>query len=235
MPRRGTPRQALAVLAEVDGHLLADIRAMIHWATREATPPPGMGRLNFALMAIALIGCESLGYLTAEPKKPQADRSDRDDRALIVAFISEYFPKKNRFKRLSKILGDGLRHELVHGFGSRTSTAPFDLGLFVSDNTAADWENRPGKKRPTLAINAVAFARSVLLAFEALRSKVGESPSLAARVVANARAPFPTQAGVVAQWKNQVAKAELRVPSNQRLQPTARGGKLGAPRLNRGR
>ena len=184
---------------------------------------------------VALIGCESLGYLTAEPKKPPTDGSERDDRALIVAFITGYFPKNNRFKRLSKILGDGMRHELVHGFGSLTSTAPFELGLFVSDNTEADWENRPGKKRPTLAINAVAFARSVLLAFEALKAKVGETPTLAARVVSNARAPFPTQAGVIAQWKNQVAKIESPVPSNQRLQPTARSGKLGAPRLSRGR
>jgi hypothetical protein len=99
-----------------------------------------------------------------------------------------------------------MRHELVHGFGSHTSTAPFELGLFVSDNKAASWETRRGKKRPILAINAVAFARSVLSAFEALKAKVGDTPTLAARIVANARKPFPTQRGVIAQWNNQVAK-----------------------------
>lgn len=209
MPRRGTPRQALAVLAEVDGHLLADIRAMIHWATREPAPPEGMGRLNFALMAIALIGCESLGYLTAKPTKAQKNCDERDDRALVIAFITEYFPKNNRFKRISKILGDGMRHELVHGFGSRTSTAPFELGVFVSDTMAASWEMGRGRKRPILAINAVAFARSVLSAFEALKAEAGGSPTLAAIIVANARAPFPTQAGVIAQWNNQVAKGKI--------------------------
>lgn len=211
MPRSGATQEALDILAEVDGHLLADVRAMIHWATRAAAPPTGMGRLNFALMAIALIGCESLGYLTGEPKEATTDCNERDERSLIIAFITEYFPKNNRFKRIPKILGDAVRHELVHGFGHRTSTAPFELGLFVSDDTAANWEKRPGKGRPILAINSVALARSVLSAFEALKAKVGDAPALAARIVANAREPFPTQSGVIAQWQNQVAAAASTV------------------------
>ena len=110
----------------------------------------------------------------------------RDHGGCIITFIHGYFPPKHPFKRIPKILADGSRHELVHGFGSRRSTAPFELGVYVSDAQTSPWQVRGGASRPVLAINAVAFAKTVVAAFESLKGKVERNRRLAAIVVSNA-------------------------------------------------
>lgn len=113
--------KATRILANVDGTLLADIRAMRHWATAEMPATAQLGRLNFALMAISLIGCERLGFLAngAASLRKTGCREQVDPGRYIIEFIGGYFPRRHPFKRIAKILADGMRHELVHGFGGR--------------------------------------------------------------------------------------------------------------------
>jgi hypothetical protein len=218
--RRNT--EALEVLAEVDGHLLADIRAMRHWATLDGEPAAGMGRLNFALMAVALIGCERLGFLVGRRQtRTKGGCSDRDPGGYIISFIDGFFSAKHPFKLIPKILADSMRHQLVHGFGGRSTTAPFELGLYVSNDPTRLYEVRTGTERPTLAINALAFADGLLAAFARLHKRVAKESDLAEAVVANGAIPFTTPAGVVAEWNNRVLKRVAKRPSNERVEPTA--------------
>ena len=199
-------KTAARILANVDGTLLADIRSMRHWATTAETPK-NMGRLNFALMAISLIGCERLGLLTSEETRPgkRGCGSQVDPGQYIIEFIGHYFPRKHPFKRIAKILADGVRHELVHGFGGRQSSAPFVIGLYVSADTARFYEVRERPhRRPTLAINAVTFADAVLAGAANISRRLDREPALVDCVLAGAGAKFTTPKGVIAEWNHGV-------------------------------
>lgn len=225
--------EAAAILAEIEGHLLADVRVMRHWATLEDEPPTGLGRLNFALMAISLIGCERLGFLVnSRNSRRRVDCHDRDPGGYIVGFIDGFFPAKHRFKLIAKILADAMRHELVHGFGGRDTTAPFELGLYISSDPKQFYEVRSGAERPTLAINAVAFADAVLAGFARLKKRVDREACLGATIEKNAAVPFTAPAGVVAEWKNRVIPQRPKAPANSALHPTPAAS---FPRRNRAR
>jgi hypothetical protein len=189
---------------------------MRYWATLDRELSPDMGRLNFALMVVSLIGCEHLGFLTSGGARHKKTESELrvDPGGYIIDFICEYFPRKDPFKKIAKILADALRHELIHGFGGRESTAPFELGLYVSPDTERTYEVRDGRRRPTLAVNAVAFADAVLKAFDNLTRRVQLEPDLVDRVLAGSRLKFDTPTAVVAEWHARVLPKVRKSPSN---------------------
>src|SRR5439155_19960899 len=58
-------RAAKRVFRKLGGTLVRDLRSMIKWASEFDSIPdksPDLGALNFALMLVALIGCEALGF-----------------------------------------------------------------------------------------------------------------------------------------------------------------------------
>ena len=189
---------------------------MRHWATFDKELSPGMGRLNFALMAVSLIGCEHLGFLASGGARHRKGGSEHevDPGGYIIDFICEYFPRKDPFKKIAKILADALRHELVHGFGGRKSSAPFELGLYVSPETARTYEVREGRRLPMLAVNVVAFADGVLKAFDNFASRLRLEPDLVDRVLAGSRLQFATPTAVVSEWHARVMSRLRKAPSN---------------------
>ena len=201
--------RAIRILVHIDGTLLADIRSMRHWATSNVPLEVGMGRLNFALMAVSLIGCERLGLLTttATNRAARAWPELTDPGRYIIEFIETYFPRKHPFKRISKILADAMRHELVHGFGGRRSSAPFELALYVSADKGRFYEVRERRRRrPLLTVNSVAFADAVLGAAGDIRRRLDREPRLVERILNGAAARFKTPEGVLAEWEHRVRR-----------------------------
>ena len=99
---------------------------MIKWASEFDSIPdksPDLGALNFALMLVALIGCEALGFYTEGAHRHlQAVRDEcprlPDPGTYLMQVIQHYLPRGSIYKHLDKVLADELRHDLVHGFGS---------------------------------------------------------------------------------------------------------------------
>ena len=99
---------------------------MIKWASEFDSIPdksPDLGALNFALMLVALIGCEALGFYTEGAHRHlQAVRDEcprlPDPGTYLMQVIQYHLPRGSIYKHLDKVLADELRHDLVHGFGS---------------------------------------------------------------------------------------------------------------------
>jgi hypothetical protein len=156
-----------------------------------------------------LIGCERLGLLTttATNRAARAWPELKDPGRYIIEFIETYFPRKHPFKRISKILADAMRHELVHGFGGRRSSAPFELALYVSADKGRFYEVRERRRRrPLLTINSVAFADAVLGAAGDIRRRMDREPCLVERILSGAAARFKTPEGVLAEWEHRVRR-----------------------------
>jgi len=98
---------------------------MIKWASEFDSIPdksPDLGALNFALMLVALIGCEALGFYTEGAHRHlQAVRDEcprlPDPGTYLMQVIQHHLPRGSIYKHLDKVLADELRHDLSMGSG----------------------------------------------------------------------------------------------------------------------
>lgn len=196
---------ALGVLDRLDGTLLSDLASMrIHVRHLVARPgEPGVGHLDFALALLSLIASETMGFFTTGATKDRAagNRSNVNSGGYIVSFIDGFFSSESQFKLISKILADDLRHELVHGFGSRPSERPFLLGLFVADVPARQVELSAVKGMPELRINALILADHVAEACKRVRARVATDAALVDRIASAASVDWPVSQGVLNQFE----------------------------------
>lgn len=154
--------KARAILADVDGHLLADIRTMRYWATAGDNPPDGAGRLNFALMTIALIGCERLGFLASkEHRRRRQARPRRLHRRVHQSVLSHQAPFRRaprdvpseEFQQVVEAEYANYVQLLEHIMRSMKSLQPekdipFDAGGFLRGSQP--WNTEPGVGPPRL-------------------------------------------------------------------------------------
>ncbi len=191
-------------------NLLGTIGADLNSLRREARrllglkPEPDVGHLNFALALLALVGCEAAGFfMTGGSKEERETCRTSDSGSYITQFIESFFPSPSDFRRVSKILADDLRHELVHGFGSRNPERPFELQVLVAEPPVASVAL--GRDAKTLRVNSLLLADDTAAALLALRQSVETDPALAARVAVAAAIRFPVQAKVQNQFEAFVA------------------------------
>lgn len=202
-------RAAQRVLRDLDGTLCRDLRTLMKWAgefgERKANDQTlsDLGALNFTLMMVALVGCETLGFYTEGAAKHVAAIREKETRLpdpgiYLMAFVQRYFPKGSMFKKLVKVLADELRHDLVHGFGSLGRQPGVRLAIAVKADTAVDLRVAQRRGKPTLAINAIAFAAAFLAAFDQVRDRLasGSDPRLTANIARASRLRFPVNTGV---------------------------------------
>src|SRR5881628_710968 len=146
-------RAAKRVFRKLGGTLVRDLRSMIKWASEFDSIPdksPDLGALNFALMLVALIGCEALGFYTEGAHRHlQAVRDEcsrlPDPGTYLMEVIQHHLPRGSIYKHLDKVLADELRHDLVHGFGSLGRRGAVGLALAVKSDTTV--ELKVGKRR----------------------------------------------------------------------------------------
>lgn len=133
------------------------------------------------------MGCETLGmYSTGADLhyKCLSKNNTPDIGSYIGRFIENYFPDRDRFKKISKILSDYLRHSLVHGFAPRVDSYPFDINLYVSNGKKYLPPNSKEKdNRLTLEIDGVSFLAAIIKAFEKLKSEVGNNEDMANKFI----------------------------------------------------
>ncbi len=128
-------RRVSKILEHLEGTLIADLRSLKVCASTPREQNSGLGTLNYTLFLVGLIGCETLGRYVCgadlDLDKKARNRTP-DVGGYINRFIEQYFPNRDQYKLISKILSDYLRHILVHGFAPRKDGYPFDLHLVIS-------------------------------------------------------------------------------------------------------
>lgn len=206
-PLRLTTRIALRSLRVLEGTLIKDIRALAQCArTFDIRPRSAsdLGALNFSLMLVCLVGCETLGSYTSGARQHSRNRppSHCDPGVYLMDFLRDFFPARSYFKKLCKVLADELRHDLVHGFGSKRHGSQVRLALYVDPNTASQIKVGAQRGHRLLALNAVAFAEQTAEAFERLRRAVADEsdPELVKRIARAARLAWPPTQGVRQQF-----------------------------------
>ena len=198
---------ARRILENLDGTLLSDLRTMRQWAAGfdklSLKKRKGLGALNFALALMSLVACEAIGFFTTGAYKHKGMKDPRtvNTGTYIINFIETFFPKGSKFKQVSKILADNLRHELVHGFGSCSTNAPFDMAIFVKNAPDRQVELGRRRRRDVVRINAVALADQVLEGFAALQDQLGSNFDLVKKICAASRLRFIVQKRVINQFK----------------------------------
>lgn len=179
-------RRASEIFEHLEGTLIADLKSLKACALTPKEPNVGQGSLNCTLFLLALVGCETIGrYVYGADLDKKNNNSTPDVGGYINRFIENYFPNKDHYKSISKILSDYLRHILVHGFAPRKDGYPFDLHLVISK----DGRNLPPlacekNNRLVIKLDGISFLNKVLTAFEAIKSKLSKDAKLASTIVA---------------------------------------------------
>jgi hypothetical protein len=151
--------------------IVPDLLTMRKWAAAFDAHPQdtaGLGALNFALMMVALVGCEALGYWTMGAAAHQRAKSPEsaDVGCYIMDVVERFFPAGSQFRRVSKVLADYVRHDLVHGFGVRPSKSRFEVALNVRPESGSAVRFRRDGRRQVLVLDSVAFAGDLIAAFD---------------------------------------------------------------------
>ena len=179
-------RRASEIFEHLEGTLIADLKSLKACALTHKEPNSGQGSLNYTIFLVALVGCETIGrYVYGADLDKKTKDSTPDVGGYINRFIEKYFPNKDHYKSISKILSDYLRHTLVHGFAPRKDGYPFDLHLVIS---------KDGKTLPPLAceknnrlvikLDGISFLNKVLTAFETIKRELSTDANLANNIVA---------------------------------------------------
>ncbi|MEN8263265.1 MAG: hypothetical protein ABFR82_07365, partial [Nitrospirota bacterium] len=164
--------KAEKIIVHLEGTLIADIKSVRKWAANynhKREPYKNCGGLNYSIFLLCLIGCETLGmyvFGARYHKKAEEDNNIPDVGAYIIEFIEKYFPSKNEFKKISKILADYLRHSLVHGFAPLHDNYPFDLNLVINENSIEEPIKTFEGKKLGIQLNGIAFADQVISTFK---------------------------------------------------------------------
>lgn len=178
-------RRASEIVKHLEGTLIADLKSLKAQALT-TDKPPGHGSLNYTIFLVGLVGCETIGrYIYGADLDQPKNGSVPDPGGYITRFIENYFPSKEQYKSISKILSDYLRHILVHGFAPREDGYPFDLHLIVSTQghdippLAVESNNRLA-----IQLDAISFANKIVAAFEKVKQSVEKDAKLAKKIVA---------------------------------------------------
>ena len=178
-------RRASEIARHLEGTLIADLKSLKVCALTE-NKQPDHGSLNYTIFLVGLIGCETLGRYAygADLDQPRNDGMP-DVGAYIIRFIDNYFPSKDDYKSISRILSDYLRHILVHGFAPQKDGYPFDLHLVVSKED----QNIPplavaSNGRLAIQLDAISFINRIVSAFNQFKKKLESDTDLAKQVVA---------------------------------------------------
>ncbi len=207
--------EAVRAVENLLGTVGADLNSVRREARRllGAQPEPEIGHLNFALALLSVVGCEAAGFLVTGGSKEQPGECHAPDTGTyIIRFIDGFFPSTSDFRQVSKILADDLRHELVHGFGSRNPERPFELEVFVAEPPTPSIE--PGPAAKSLRINSLLLADDTAAALQRLREAVVITPELADRAATAAAIRFPVQAKVQNQFQAFVARHRRQSPKD---------------------
>ena len=178
-------RRASEILSHVEGTLIADLNSLKAQALIPSKPP-AHGSLNYTLFLVGLVGCETMGrYVCGADLDQPENCSVPDPGGYITRFIEKYFPSKDQYKLISKILADYLRHTLVHGFAPREDGYPFDLQLVVSTQ-ARDIPPLAVEKNGRLAIclDAISFVNKIITAFEQVKRGLDKDNKLVQNIIA---------------------------------------------------
>lgn len=199
-------RRAIAKLRRT---IVPDLLTMRKWATEYDAHPQdkaGLGALNFALMMMALVGCEALGFWTmgaAAHRKAKLPES-ADVGCYITDVVERFFPAGSQFRRVSKVLADYVRHDLVHGFGVRPSKSRFEVALKVRHDSGSAVRFRRDGRRQLLVLDAVAFTDDLVAAFDEVSRRFEKDTNLAMRCASAAAYRFPKMSAKV---RNQFVEA----------------------------
>ena len=186
-------RRARRAIAKLRRTIVPDLRTMQEWAKgfdAAARKSPELGALNFALMMVALVGCEALGFWTmgASAHRKARQPHTADVGCYIIDVIDRFFPPASRFRKVSKILADYVRHDLVHGFGVRRTKLRFDAAIKVRPDSHPPVRFQG---RHLLVLDAVAFADDFIMALDSVARRLKGDMELAARCSAAAAYRFP--------------------------------------------
>ena len=178
-------RRASEIVKHLEGTLIADLKSLKMQALT-TNKPPGLGSLNYTIFLVGLVGCETIGrYVCGADLDQPKNGTMPDPGGYITRFIEGYFPSKDQYKSISKILADYLRHILVHGFAPREDGYPFDLHLTVS----TQGHNIPplaveSNNRLAIQLDAISFANKIVAAFEQVKQSMEKDTELAKKIVA---------------------------------------------------
>jgi hypothetical protein len=179
----GSHTEAVNLMKTLEGTLVKDLRSLMEWAKsfdQNHTPKSEFGGLNFTLSLVALVACETLGFYMTGARQHRRSQclNQLDPGSYTMEFVARYFPQGSYFKKLSKVLADFLRHDLVHVFGSTNPKVGFKMGLFIRADSQDQIRAgvRQGKK--FLALNSIALAEHTISAFECMKSIVTEGKDL---------------------------------------------------------
>jgi hypothetical protein len=177
-------RRASDIVKYLEGTLIADLKSLKVQALT-TDKPPGHGSLNYTIFLVGLVGCETIGrYVCGADLDQPRNGSASDPGGYITRFIENYFPSKDQYKSISKILSDYLRHILVHGFAPRDDGYPFDLHLTVSIQghdippLAVESNNRLA-----IQLDAISFVNKIVAAFEQVKRNLDKDAGLANKIV----------------------------------------------------
>ena len=178
-------RRALEVFEHLEGTLIADLKSLKACALTPKKRNSGQGALNYTIFLVALVGCETIGrYVYGADLDKKEKNSTPDAGGYINRFIEKYFPKKDHYKSISKILSDYLRHILVHGFAPRKDGYPFDLHLVISkDGTDLPPLACEKNNRLVIKLDGISFLNKVLTAFETIKRELSKDANLANNIV----------------------------------------------------
>lgn len=178
-------RHASEIFNHLEGTLIADLKSLKAYALMKEKPQEH-GSLNYTIFLVGLVGCETLGrYVCGADLDYPKNGNAPDVGGYITRFIENYFPSKDHYKLISKILADYLRHSLVHGFAPREDGYPFDLSLTVSKQR----KNIPpfaveSKNRLSIHLDAISFINNIVSAFERVKQSLEKDTDLAKKIVA---------------------------------------------------
>lgn len=177
--------RASEIIKHLEGTLIADLKSLKAQALT-TDKPSGHGSLNYTIFLVGLVGCETIGrYVCGADLDQKRNANVSDPGGYITRFIEKYFPARDNYKSISKILADYLRHVLVHGFAPREDGYPFDLHLTVS-RQGHDIPPLAVEKNNRLAIqlDAISFVNKIVTAFEHVKRSMYKDAALAKKIVA---------------------------------------------------
>lgn len=217
---------ATRLMATLEGTVVSDTRSLLEWARTFDTThgrQPGFGGLNFTLSLVALVACEVCGfYMTGAHRHRRNQCLSRiDPGSYLIEFINHYYPSGSYFKKLSKVLADFLRNDLVHGFGSANPKVPFGIGIFISSDPKNQIKVGMRRRKHFLALNAIALAEHTISAFEGMKKIVteGKDVELIRNIARAKRLSWPVSLRVLNQFENvyQHARTEgLTLPTRRK-------------------
>jgi hypothetical protein len=200
--------EAIRLMEILEGTVVKDLRSLLQWARgfdQAHGPQSEFGGLNFTLSLVSLVACEVCGfYMTGAYQHRRSQSPNQvDPGSYSIEFINRYFPRGSYFKKLSKVLADFLRHDLVHGFGSANPKVPFRMGLFIRSDPQDQIRTGTQRGKNFLALNSIALAEHTISAFEGMKTIVtqGEDVDLIRNIVKAKRLRIPVSTRVSNQFE----------------------------------